>query len=163
MDQVAITLFLAGDVMAGRGVDQIMAHPSAPELHEPDVTDAREYVRLAEQMSGPLPRAVGSDYVWGDALAEWERLAPAARVINLETSITRSDAHRHLHPRQQSRARLRTRGARRNTRDTRAGEYSIRRRAVELRDREPDQPGTRHRDSSHGTRVALAVHPEEAP
>jgi poly-gamma-glutamate synthesis protein (capsule biosynthesis protein) len=92
MDQVAITLFLAGDVMTGRGIDQIMARPSAPELHEPYVTDAREYVRLAEQVSGPLPRGVAADYIWGDAFAEWERVAPAARIINLETSITRSDA-----------------------------------------------------------------------
>jgi len=86
-----ITLFLAGDVMTGRGVDQILAHPSAPELHEPFVTDAREYVRLAEHESGPVPRRVAADYIWGDALAEWERMAPAARVVNLETSITRSN------------------------------------------------------------------------
>jgi poly-gamma-glutamate synthesis protein (capsule biosynthesis protein) len=91
MDQASITLFFAGDVMTGRGVDQIMARPSAPELHEPYVADAREYVRLAEQMSGPVPRSVAPVYIWGDALAEWERMAPAARVVNLETSITRSD------------------------------------------------------------------------
>jgi poly-gamma-glutamate synthesis protein (capsule biosynthesis protein) len=91
MDDTSITLFLAGDVMTGRGVDQILAHPSAPELHEPFVTDAREYLRLAEQVSGPVPRAVGPDYIWGDARAEWERVAPAARLVNLETSITRSD------------------------------------------------------------------------
>ena len=93
MDEASITLFLAGDVMTGRGIDQILTRPSAPELHEPYVTDAREYVRLAEQMSGPVPRGVGSDYIWGDALAEWERMAPAARLVNLETSITRSDEH----------------------------------------------------------------------
>jgi poly-gamma-glutamate synthesis protein (capsule biosynthesis protein) len=88
-----ITLFLAGDVMTGRGVDQILGRPSAPELHEPFVTDAREYVRLAEQVSGPLPRGVASDYIWGDAIAEWQRVAPAARIVNLETSITRSDEY----------------------------------------------------------------------
>jgi poly-gamma-glutamate synthesis protein (capsule biosynthesis protein) len=93
MDETSITLFLAGDVMTGRGVDQILARPSAPELYESYVTDAREYVRLAEQVSGPVPRGVNSDYIWGDALAEWERMAPAARVVNLETSITRSDEH----------------------------------------------------------------------
>jgi poly-gamma-glutamate synthesis protein (capsule biosynthesis protein) len=93
MDDASIRLFLAGDVMTGRGVDQILARPSAPELHEPFVTDAREYVRLAEQVSGPVPRGVAPDYVWGDALAEWERMAPAARIVNLETSITRSSEH----------------------------------------------------------------------
>jgi poly-gamma-glutamate synthesis protein (capsule biosynthesis protein) len=95
MDEVSITLFLAGDVMTGRGVDQILAKPSGPELHEPFVTDAREYLRLAEQVSGPLPRGVGSDYIWGDALGEWEREAPAARLVNLETSVTRSDEYEH--------------------------------------------------------------------
>lgn len=93
MNQTSITLFLAGDVMTGRGVDQILARPSAPELHEPYVTDAGEYVRLAEQVSGPVPRGVGSDYIWGDALAEWARMTPAARVVNLETSITRCDEY----------------------------------------------------------------------
>jgi poly-gamma-glutamate synthesis protein (capsule biosynthesis protein) len=93
MEKASITLFFAGDVMTGRGVDQILARPSAPELHEPSVTDAREYVELAEQVSGPVPRGVVSDYIWGDALAEWERMAPAARVVNLETSITRSDEY----------------------------------------------------------------------
>ena len=93
MPESSITLFLAGDVMTGRGVDQILARPSVPELHEPFVTDAREYVRLAEQVSGPVPRGVASDYIWGDALAEWERMAAAARLMNLETSITRSDEY----------------------------------------------------------------------
>jgi poly-gamma-glutamate synthesis protein (capsule biosynthesis protein) len=91
MDDDSIRLFLAGDVMTGRGVDQILVRPSAPELHEPSVTDAREYVRLAEQASGPVPRGVAANYIWGDTLAEWERMAPVARVVNLETSITRSD------------------------------------------------------------------------
>jgi hypothetical protein len=95
MGEAPITLFLAGDVMTGRGVDQILTPPSAPELHEPFVTDAREYVRLAEQVSGPVPRGVAPDYIWGDALAEWERMAPAARIVNLETSVTRSDEYEH--------------------------------------------------------------------
>jgi poly-gamma-glutamate synthesis protein (capsule biosynthesis protein) len=89
----AVTIFLAGDVMTGRGVDQILAHPSAPALHERYVGDAREYVRLAEAISGPVPRGVAPDYIWGDALAEWKRVAPAVRVVNLETSITRCDQH----------------------------------------------------------------------
>jgi poly-gamma-glutamate synthesis protein (capsule biosynthesis protein) len=93
MQEASTTLFVAGDVMTGRGIDQILTHPSAPALHEPYVTDAREYVRLAEQMSGPVPCSVASTYIWGDALAEWERMAPAARLVNLETTVTRSDKH----------------------------------------------------------------------
>lgn len=105
MEPPAVTLFLGGDVMTGRGIDQILAHPSKPELHEPFVEDAREYVRLAEQVSGQVPRGAGSDYIWGDALAEWTRRSPAARIVNLETSITRCDTydraksiHYRMHP-----------------------------------------------------------------
>jgi hypothetical protein len=43
------TLFLCGDVMTGRGVDQILAHPCPPGIQEPYVRDARDYVALAEE------------------------------------------------------------------------------------------------------------------
>jgi len=86
------TLFLSGDVMTGRGINQILAHPVGPELHEPYVTDARQYVRLAEQKHGDLRTPVEDDYVWGFALkALWEA-DPAARIINLETAVTTSDS-----------------------------------------------------------------------
>ena len=45
----SITLFLCGDVMLGRGIDQILPHPSSPVLHEPYVRDARRYLELAEE------------------------------------------------------------------------------------------------------------------
>jgi poly-gamma-glutamate synthesis protein (capsule biosynthesis protein) len=87
-----VTLFLCGDVMTGRGVDQILRSPSPPEIHESHVRDARDYVTLAERASGPIPRSVDPGYVWGDALAELGAVAPAARIVNLEVSITRSAA-----------------------------------------------------------------------
>jgi poly-gamma-glutamate synthesis protein (capsule biosynthesis protein) len=77
--------------MTGRGVDQILPHPSAPEVSEPCVRDAREYVALAELASGPIPRAVAPGYIWGDALEELAEAAPDARIINLETSVTTCD------------------------------------------------------------------------
>lgn len=86
-----VTMFLGGDVMTGRGVDQILSCPSAPELYEPNVQDARVYVELAEEASGPIPRSVPPAYIWGDALDELDRVAPDARIVNLETSVTRSD------------------------------------------------------------------------
>ena len=52
--------------------------------------DANGYVRLAERASGPIPRPVSFSWPWGDALPLLEEAAPAVRVINLETSITRS-------------------------------------------------------------------------
>jgi len=87
-----IKLFICGDVMLGRGIDQILPHPSGPELHEPYVRNALDYVRLAESVSGKVVRPVAFSYVWGDALAELERRRPDLRIVNLETSITRSDA-----------------------------------------------------------------------
>lgn len=81
-------LFLCGDVMTGRGIDQVMPHPSNPALHESHVRSALEYVRLAERRSGEIPRAVPFDYIWGDALDEIDRREPDLRIINLETSIT---------------------------------------------------------------------------
>jgi poly-gamma-glutamate synthesis protein (capsule biosynthesis protein) len=101
----AVTLFLCGDVMTGRGIDQILQHPSTPGLQEPYVRDAREYVDLAEAANGPIPRAVDWTYIWGDALDEMARVKPDARIINLETSVTRSsdywrgkDIHYRMHP-----------------------------------------------------------------
>jgi len=85
-----VTLFACGDVMTGRGVDQILPHPGDPELREGYIGDARGYVRLAERASGPIPRPVSFSWPWGDALPVIAAMAPDVRVINLETSITRS-------------------------------------------------------------------------
>ena len=59
VDDVAdglMTLFLCGDVMLGRGVDQILPYPGDPELRERYAGDARAYVRPAERANGPIPR-----------------------------------------------------------------------------------------------------------
>jgi poly-gamma-glutamate synthesis protein (capsule biosynthesis protein) len=90
----SITLFLCGDVMTGRGIDQALPHPGGAELHEPYVRSATEYVAFAEQVNGPIPKPMGFAYPWGDALAELERRSPDARIINLETTVTSSDDHR---------------------------------------------------------------------
>ena len=88
-----IRVFLCGDVMTGRGIDQILPHPCNPELHEDWVQSAGGYVRLAEQVHGRIPANVAPSYIWGAALDQLDRVHPDARVINLETSITRSDAY----------------------------------------------------------------------
>ncbi|PVZ05329.1 CapA family protein [Actinomycetospora cinnamomea] len=83
-----LTLLLCGDVMTGRGVDQILPHPVDPRLREEYVDDARTYVDLAEKLNGPIARPVDYSWPWGDALPMMEELAPDVRLINLETSIT---------------------------------------------------------------------------
>lgn len=91
--------------MTGRGVDQILPRPSKPDLREPYIRSALDYVALAEGRSGPIPRPVDFSYIWGDALAELERVRPDARIINLETAITTSEEfwprkriHYRMHP-----------------------------------------------------------------
>ncbi len=78
--------------MIGRGVDQIQPQHADPRLYEPHITDARAYVELAEHARGAVPRKVNPAYVWGDALAEIDALTPDARIVNLETALTVSDA-----------------------------------------------------------------------
>ncbi|MFE9773346.1 CapA family protein [Streptomyces sp. NPDC005931] len=88
MHEGLVTLFLGGDVMLGRGVDQILPHPGDPALRETYVGDARAYVELAEAVNGPVPRPAGFDWPWGEALPLLDDAAPDARVINLETAVT---------------------------------------------------------------------------
>jgi len=86
-----LTLFLCGDVMTGRGIDQILPHPCKPQIHEPHLRDARDYVALAEQVNGPIARPVPYPYIWGEAMTELKRMAPDVRIINLETAVTNHD------------------------------------------------------------------------
>jgi len=86
-----VTLFLCGDVMTGRGIDQILRHPCEPRLHESYLADANDYVRLAEGVSGPIPRSVDDAHIWGDALDEFARMRPDMRIVNLETAVTQSE------------------------------------------------------------------------
>ena len=91
MSRDVVTLALTGDVMLGRGVDQVLPHPVDPRLWERHVGDARRYVDLAEAANGPVPRPVDWRWPWGVALDLLDEAAPDARVVNLETSVTHSD------------------------------------------------------------------------
>ena len=98
-------LFLCGDVMTGRGIDQALPHSVSPILYEPYVRDAREYVAFAEKANGPIPRPLSFDYIWGDALCELERAEVDLRVANLETAVTSAETpwpekgiHYRMHP-----------------------------------------------------------------
>lgn len=86
----SIIIFMVGDVMLGRGIDQILPRPSEPILYEGYVKDARRYVQLAEQANGTIPRSADYLYVWGDALDELQRSRPDLRLVNLETAVTDS-------------------------------------------------------------------------
>jgi poly-gamma-glutamate synthesis protein (capsule biosynthesis protein) len=100
-----LKILLTGDVMTGRGIDQVLPHPGSPLLYEPHIRDARDYVRLAEKKCGPIEHALACEDLWGDALATMERLAPDLRIVNLETAVTTCDEawadkgiHYRMHP-----------------------------------------------------------------
>jgi poly-gamma-glutamate capsule biosynthesis protein CapA/YwtB (metallophosphatase superfamily) len=100
-----LRLFLAGDVMTGRGIDRVLPRSVDPELHEPFVKNAERYVDLAETENGEIPAPVPYDYIWGDGLELLAESHPAARIINLETSVTTSNdwwpgkgIHYRMHP-----------------------------------------------------------------
>lgn len=86
-----MTLFLCGDVMTGRGIDQVLPHPGDPRIHEPYLDNANKYVEIAKEVNGPIPEPVDFSYIWGDALVEFKHALPDIRIINLETSVTTSD------------------------------------------------------------------------
>ena len=91
-------LFLAGDVMLGRGIDAILENSVSPVLHEDYMKDARGYVNLAVQAHGPLPApavrwARPGAYIWGDALEALKYESPDVRIINLETALTADGTH----------------------------------------------------------------------
>ncbi len=104
-DTMPVSLFLSGDVMLGRGIDQVLPFSNDPVLYEDYIRDARDYVRLAEDANGPIAKPAACSYIWGDALAELDSIDPDARIINLETSITRQGSpwknkyiHYRMHP-----------------------------------------------------------------
>jgi poly-gamma-glutamate capsule biosynthesis protein CapA/YwtB (metallophosphatase superfamily) len=102
---MSLRLFLCGDVMTGRGIDQALPHSVNPVLYERYIRDARAYVELAEAANGPIPRPVGFDYIWGDALQELRKSPIDLRIVNLETAITSAqtnwpgkEIHYRIHP-----------------------------------------------------------------
>lgn len=74
-DSTLIHLFLCGDVMTGRGIDQALPHPGNPRLYESYVKNAKDYLDLAEQENGNIPTPVSFDYIWKDALKNAPRFA----------------------------------------------------------------------------------------
>lgn len=87
-----MTLFLCGDVMTGRGIDQVLPYPGNPRIYESYMTSAKGYVEIAEEFNGPIPKPVDFAYIWGDALEELRHINPDVRIINLETAVTTSSA-----------------------------------------------------------------------
>lgn len=75
-NETETTLFLCGDVMTGRGMDQILPHPCDRRIYEEYMTSAAGYVELAERANGPIPKPAAFSYPWGDALEALEHYRP---------------------------------------------------------------------------------------
>lgn len=88
VDPESVSIALAGDVMTGRGVDQIMRRPGDPALYETWAGSALRYVELAETRSGSLPRGVDPAYIWGDTPDRLDSQGVDVRIVNLETAVT---------------------------------------------------------------------------
>ena len=82
-----LNLVLAGDVMTGRGVDQVLASPS-PQRSTRYVDDAHLCPsRRAGERTDPTPVRP----TWPRGFSSTWTGSAAVRVMNLETSVTRSD------------------------------------------------------------------------
>jgi poly-gamma-glutamate synthesis protein (capsule biosynthesis protein) len=92
-EEKTVRLFLCGDVMTGRGIDQILLHPGDPVIHESYMKSALGYVRLAEKVNGNIKYPVDPFYIWGKSINYWEKFKPDIKIINLETSITSYDVY----------------------------------------------------------------------
>lgn len=83
-------LFLSGDVMLGRGIDQILRYKNDPKIYESFVKDARHYVPQSMVTYTQPHRHVPDNYIWGDLVQEELYWLAILRIINLETSVTTS-------------------------------------------------------------------------
>ena len=68
---VPLDFSLCGDVMTGRGVDQILPHRADPAVAAAVVDDARIYVSLAEQINGEVPMPAEFAWPWGKRWTFW--------------------------------------------------------------------------------------------
>ncbi|MFC6634429.1 CapA family protein [Microbulbifer taiwanensis] len=84
-------LILTGDVMTGRGIDQVLSCAGNPQIHESHMRSAKGYIALAEERNGGIPLPVPYDYLWGEALGAMAAREADCRIINLETAVTRCD------------------------------------------------------------------------
>lgn len=88
---VGIRVFIGGDVMTGRAIDQILPHPGNPRIHEQYVTMATYYIEMAEQINGPIHTDAGFEYIWGNGLEIMKQRKPDLKIVNLKTAITTND------------------------------------------------------------------------
>jgi poly-gamma-glutamate capsule biosynthesis protein CapA/YwtB (metallophosphatase superfamily) len=84
-----VTVFVCGDVMTGRQIDQILPHHNPAGIQERYVRDACDYVELAKPTDRFVARSTPP--ASGVMRSPSSGTGFQGRIINLETSITRSE------------------------------------------------------------------------
>jgi hypothetical protein len=90
-DEGTIRLFLAGDVMVGRGIDRLFSTHNSDDFGKPNSIPATTYLSQSAALHGAEIFPLRHDYIWGAALGLLDAAKPDFRLANLETSITKSD------------------------------------------------------------------------
>lgn len=85
-----LKLFLCGDVMLGRAIDQLFKYKNDPTLYESFVKSALYYLPPTMKKYSNPNTYVNYDYIWNSLLSNKFYTNSDLRIINLETSITTS-------------------------------------------------------------------------
>lgn len=86
-----LRLFLGGDVMTGRAIDQLFPTHNPDDFGKPDHVPATQYQQWSAALHGAEMLPQRHDYPWGAALGILEAAQPDFRLVNLETAITTAD------------------------------------------------------------------------
>lgn len=85
-------MFLGGDVMTGRAIDQLFAQHNPDDFGKADHVPAQQYYQWSADFHGAEMRPQRLEYPWGAALGVLEAAQPDFRLVNLETAITTANA-----------------------------------------------------------------------
>ncbi len=86
-----IRIFLGGDVMTGRTIDQLFAVHNLDDFGKTKHIPSQKYHAWSASLYGAESVPVGHNYIWGTALDIFNIAKPDFRLINLEVAITQSD------------------------------------------------------------------------
>ena len=86
-----VRLFLGGDIMAGRAIDQMFQVHNPEKFGKPDHIPASQYRAWSEALYGGEFSPIKHDYIWGTALGIIDRANVDFRLANMEMAVTTSD------------------------------------------------------------------------
>jgi poly-gamma-glutamate synthesis protein (capsule biosynthesis protein) len=87
-----LRIFLGGDVMTGRAIDQLFHTHNADGFGKPKDIPAQQYLVASAKLNGAEILPLSHDYIWGVALSILDNANVDLRLVNLETAITTAAA-----------------------------------------------------------------------